>query len=154
MYALRTGKAHQAHICIIVLRMCMLGIQIAVRSLDRERDSRIISDLVQEPAASKKDVLAPMKVMMVLGDPGRKVVAFIMKVQLQLQMFHQIGFECDRREMMDIGTVFMKLWMMAAFRQPPFVVIAEHHPCMVRHVPHQMRSRSSITAYLSRQRAR
>jgi len=37
-----------------------------------------------------------MKVMMVLGDPGRKVVAFIMKVQLQFQVFHQIGFESDR----------------------------------------------------------
>ncbi len=116
----------------------MLGIQVAICPLDRERDSGIISDLVQEPAASKKDVLAPMKVMMILGDPGRKVVAFIMKVQLQFQMFHQVGFESDRCEMMDIGTVLMKLGMVPAFRQSSLVVIAEHHSRMVRHVPDQM----------------
>jgi len=49
-------KGTKAH---VGLHMFMLVMQIAVFSLNRERDSRIIRHLVQEPAASKKDVPLP-----------------------------------------------------------------------------------------------
>ena len=75
--------------------------------------------------------------MMVLGYPAGKVVAFIMKVQLQFQMLRQISFEGDRREMLDVGTIVMKLWIMSTLRQPPLVLIADHHSRMVRHMPNQ-----------------
>jgi len=87
--------------------MLMLGIQTAVRSLDDERRRRVIRNLVQEPAGSEEDVFAAMKMNKVLGDSGGKVAALIVKVDLQLQMFHQIGFQTDRREMEDIGSILM-----------------------------------------------
>lgn len=70
----------KSHVCIVVLRMRMLGVQIAICTLNREGDSRTISNLVEKPAASEKDVLASMKVMLILGDPGRKIIALIVKV--------------------------------------------------------------------------
>lgn len=97
----------KAHIGIVVLRMLMIRIQAAVRSLDDERHSRVVRNLVQEPAASEEDVFAAMKMHKVLRDPGGKVAALIVKIELQLQMFRQIGFQTDRRKMKDIGRIFM-----------------------------------------------
>lgn len=127
-------------ICIVGQRRPNLRIQIAVPSLNSQCHSRIVPDLEQQPAATDKDVFVPVKMMMVLGNPGRKIDALIVKVQLQFEMFHQIHLKADRREMHDIGTIIMKLGNMTAFRQPPLVVIAQHHSRMVHHVPDHMRS--------------
>lgn len=130
-------ESAEADIGIEGLYMFLFGIQSAVRSLDRERHSGIIRNLVQEPAATEEDVLTSQKMQLVLRDPRRKVVAFIVKVQLQFQVLHQISLESDRREMLNIGTIFMKLRVKPAFRQSSFVLIAEYHPCVMRHVPNQ-----------------
>lgn len=86
----------------------------AVCPLDRQHQSCPIRELVKQSAVPLENILVPIE-SLVLWDAARKVVALVVKVQLQLQVLHEIHFKTDGREMMDIGRVVVELNLVAAF---------------------------------------
>lgn len=127
----------QRDIGVMVMRL--VKILVAIGSLNREGQGSMVGHLQGKSATSDEDVFMPVKPL-VLRIAGRKVVALVMKVQFELQMFQQVHLEADGREVMSIGNVIMKLNLVASFGQTLLIVIAQNHPCVVVDVIQKMRA--------------
>src|SRR5690349_8367482 len=77
-------------------------------------------------------------VSLVLRDSTRKIVPFIVKIQLQFEMRHQFGVTSDRKEMMHIRNIPFCLECEPAGVQATFVMIGDKKFHMVRCSPKDM----------------
>ena len=91
-----------------VVVVCLVEILVTIRPLNGERQCGLIGQFVQESSIPQKDVLMPA-VSLVLRDSTRKIVTFIVEIQLQFEMRHQFGVAPDCKEMMHIREILFGL---------------------------------------------
>ena len=93
--------------------------------LNGQHHGGVVGQLVKEPSVSLKNVLMAIKPLIV-RDTTRKIIAFIVEVQLDIHVLHELGFKTDGSKVVDIRDVVFEFNLLAAISQPPFIVVTEH----------------------------
>lgn len=127
----------QRDIGVVVMRL--VKILLTIGSLNRECQGGMVRQLIRESSASEKNIFMPVEAL-VLRIAGGKVIALIVEVHFEFQVFQEVYFQADGREMMHIGGVLAQFNLVAAICESALIVIAQNHPRMMIDVIQEVRT--------------